>query len=58
MGLEPTAFEVQVRCATNCTNQAILFKNNGMERVGFEPTKHIAIDLQSIPFDRSGTFPN
>jgi hypothetical protein len=23
--------------------------------VGFEPTKHIASDLESLPFDRSGT---
>ena len=25
--------------------------------VGFEPTKHIASDLESLPFDRSGTLP-
>tara|TARA_A200000113_G_C8625719_1_gene277363 strand:+ start:210 stop:410 length:201 start_codon:yes stop_codon:yes gene_type:complete len=25
--------------------------------VGFEPTKHIARDLESLPFDRSGTLP-
>ena len=27
-------------------------------RVGFEPTKHIAVDLKSTPFDRSGTCPD
>ena len=26
-------------------------------RVGFEPTKHDAVDLKSTPFDRSGTLP-
>ena len=26
-----------------------------MLEVGFEPTKHIAVDLKSTPFDRSGT---
>ena len=26
--------------------------------VGFEPTKHYAVDLKSTPFDRSGTQPN
>lgn len=26
-----------------------------MHRVGFEPTKHIASDLKSLPFDHSGT---
>ena len=29
-----------------------------MIAVGFEPTKHIARDLESLPFDRSGTLPN
>ena len=28
-----------------------------MVAVGFEPTKHIARDLESRPFDRSGTLP-
>ena len=28
-----------------------------MIAVGFEPTKHIARDLESLPFDRSGTLP-
>ena len=28
-----------------------------MVAVGFEPTKHIARDLESLPFDRSGTLP-
>ena len=26
----------------------------GMHRVGFEPTKHDAIELESIPFDQLG----
>ena len=26
--------------------------------MGFEPTKHIASDLKSLPFDRSGTLPS
>ena len=25
-----------------------------MHRVGFEPTKHNAVELESTPFDRSG----
>ena len=25
--------------------------------MGFEPTKHIALDLKSSPFDRSGILP-
>ena len=25
-----------------------------VHRVGFEPTKHYAVDLESTPFDRSG----
>ena len=29
-----------------------------MIAVGFEPTKHIARDLESLPFDRSGTLSN
>ena len=29
-----------------------------MVRVGFEPTKAEPTDLQSVPFDRSGTSPN
>ena len=28
-----------------------------MVTVGFEPTKHIARELKSRPFDRSGTLP-
>ena len=28
-----------------------------MIAVGFEPTKHNARDLESLPFDRSGTLP-
>ena len=30
---------------------------NYMIAVGFEPTKHDARDLESLPFDRSGTLP-
>ena len=29
-----------------------------MIAVGFEPTKHFARDLKSLPFDRSGTLPD
>ena len=29
-----------------------------MHRVGFEPTKHDAVDLESTPFDRSGICAN
>ena len=28
-----------------------------MIAVGFEPTKHDARELESLPFDRSGTLP-
>ena len=28
-----------------------------MSGEGFEPSKHIASDLESLPFDRSGTLP-
>ena len=29
-----------------------------MQGVGFEPTKHYALELESNPFDRSGTLAN
>ena len=29
-----------------------------MVAVGFEPTKHEAVDLKSTPFDHSGTLPS
>ena len=31
---------------------------NYLHGVGFEPTKHIALDLESSPFDRSGILSN
>ena len=36
----------------NKVNKKKIFQ---MHRVGFEPTKHIASDLKSLPFDHSGT---
>ena len=39
-------------------NKKIKFiKEKKMSDEGFEPSKHIASDLESLPFDRSGTLP-
>ena len=40
---------------------AILYQNHShflVGRGGFEPPKSLTTDLQSVPFGRSGTFPN
>ena len=46
---------VQLFCKKS--NAEILLVVPIVTRVGFEPTKHDAVDLKSTPFDRSGTLP-
>ena len=46
-GLEPVTQGTTVPCSTNWAMLSLYI-------VGFEPTKHIALDLESNPFDRSG----
>ena len=60
MGIEPTpsAWKAEVLPLnyTRKTTQAFTI-NTKLEGVGFEPTKAMPSDLQSDPFDRSGTPP-
>ena len=60
MGIEPTlsAWKAEV-LPLNYTRASPLMEpeRNLVEGVGFEPTKAEPADLQSAPFDRSGTPP-
>ena len=56
-GLEPTTFGLWARRATNCSTPRWKLIKKVVERVGFEPTKRNAADLQSAPFSHSGTSP-
>ena len=60
MGIEPTlsAWKAEV-LPLNYTREPPLMEpvRNLVEGVGFEPTKAEPADLQSAPFDRSGTPP-
>ena len=52
-GLEPPTFGLWARRATNCSTPRWML----VDGVGFEPTKRNAADLQSAPFNHSGTHP-
>ena len=52
-GLEPPTFGLWARRATNCSTPRWKL----VDGVGFEPTKRNAADLQSAPFNHSGTHP-
>lgn len=61
MGIEPTpsAWKAEV-LPLNYTRQSrssLSFINTTVEGEGFEPSKAEPADLQSAPFDRSGTPP-
>lgn len=56
-GLEPAASGLWARRATNCSTPRWKLIKKVVERVGFEPTKRNAADLQSAPFSHSGTSP-
>ena len=51
MGIEPTTFRLEGECSIQ------LSYTNLVVMTGFEPAKHNASDLESDPFDRSGTLP-
>ena len=58
MGIEPTlsAWKAEV-LPLNYTRFLHILSNSYMEGEGFEPSKAEPSDLQSDPFDRSGTPP-
>ena len=49
-GLEPRSQDSKSYMLTSYTTEPVVM-------MGFEPTKHNASDLESLPFDRSGTLP-
>ena len=50
-GFEPRSQDSKSYMLTDYTTEPVVM-------MGFEPTKHNASDLESLPFDRSGTLPN
>ena len=60
MGIEPTpsAWKAEVLPLNYARKPLLVRIRNELEGAGFEPAKAKPSDLQSDPFDRSGTPPN